>query len=271
MEGEEIIKTLPERTYTKDLTSQLSHRGEREHSRRTTRVIGENSAVRLIDWRDRMDMQRYKDIDRSLPEEIRNKNSTERELVNEIRKNRPGKEKKADALWIYGVVGSEGISEEEVGELQGMVNVYRDETVDKIKAKEFVPQDTPAENVLEVLFSKHPQAQEGQIASALRQVCLKLSRTSAETGSEKEIKPPFVITAYSVPENKESHNVLKAAGFKNKGRIELYSEEEGDITYDVFVLDWKKLNEAVQKNSHKELFKNRPVELSRRRAIKPKT
>lgn len=228
-----------------------------EKPRIITQLAGERSALRLVDFNDRVDMQRFRQIDQSLPPEFADPFESDKEIFQEVKRNRPGRLKK-DRQYIFGVAGSEGVSEDEIGELQGWVSFYRDGEKKVLEEKGYIPKLEKGRMVLEVSYARHQDAEPGQMASALRQACNRISQIDAAKYRKDKsiISPQVVVTAYVTPGNDSSEHVLDAAGFENKGLIELKAEEKGeeDHHYNVFVLDWEKLNTLTHGKSDSELF-----------------
>src|SRR4051812_49105529 len=95
----------------------LSIQNYSRYCRRITRVVGERAGLRLMDFQDRLDMMRYKDIDRILPDEFMNTNISDGELIVEVRDGRPDSPRN-DAQLLIGVAGCHAVIPPEVGELQ---------------------------------------------------------------------------------------------------------------------------------------------------------
>jgi hypothetical protein len=227
----------------------------------TRSFVGQRSALRLINFKDRTDMQRYRDINRTLPEEFVNTHIPEGNLIGEVYYNRPGKKGYRSEEWYFGVAGSKGVSDTEMGELQGWVSIYPEDSIDNLVAKGYLPETAKNDLVLEVSFARHPNAAPLQMASALRQVCTQVSQINAVLNKDSQVsKPTIPVTAYVKPDNIDSVTLMKAAGFEEKGEIEFIEESENKVyQYKVFILDWSKLNEKMHQAADEEILTKRDI------------
>lgn len=211
-----------------------------------TIVEGERSGLRLIDFKDRVDMLRFREIDRGLPSEFEDTCLSDEETIREIRLSRPRRKMGREQEWYFGITVAEGVEENEVGELQGWVSIYQDERALELVKKSILPSGTPKESVFEVSYAKYQGAARGAISSGLRQVCLRFSQINAavhQKEDEKVLSPSFFITSYVKSSNEASIRVLKAAGFEDKGAL---ATKDGKIEYRVYVLDWDKLHQKLK-------------------------
>ena len=256
------------------------------YPRRMTRAVGEKAGVRIIDIKDRKDMTRYKEInDRLNEDEFENVFLSEQETIQEAREGRPGYKKKRrkdeeDPTYDFMIAGSKAVEGVEVGELQGWASYWPDTYAQKLSDMGLIPNDTRAENVLEVEYVRRINAAEKQTASGLRQVLSRLGginlqlrldriiqlehnfeayvankKVNGLTTEEeidlrkqfdqilrKKYRPNFIVTAYVNPDNKKSIEVAKACGFEDKG-IDQFTE--GGPMRQLFVLNWDNLDRIV--------------------------
>lgn len=213
-------------------------------------------------------MQRYRHIQRSLPDVFTDIDSTDSEIVDEVSTNQPGGEKSREALYTFAVSGSEDVIQSEVGEMQGWINVYKDEYVSDLIAQGKMSPVSNRNMVLNVAFARYPNAAPHQMASGLRQVCTQLSQIDASRQAlieeargrtSRKIAPELVVTAYA--SNEDSENVLAAAGFRNKGEISLTYAETGEaFQYKLYVLDWQELNIIMHKNADKKILASKKID-----------
>lgn len=231
----------------------------KDYSKNPRRVFpfrGEKSAIRLIDPEDRIDMGRYRDIARSLPiTDFGPFEENDQDLLNEVRNGRSGIPMQEEAEYLFGVVGLHGVSQHEIGELQGWVCVARlwVEEIDRLVEKNIFPPVKEDTIVLGVTYARHKDAPVGQMASALRQTCSLLSGVCACQNPEG-VKPEMLVLAFVRPRNIQSQNVLKASGFVRKGKGYFYGFETQHLVY---ALDWNELNTIMQEKVDRELFGER--------------
>lgn len=100
-------------------------------------LIGEKSAIRTIDPEDRIDVQRVFDIDRQ-------------KGVLEFSYGEPKNERESidwanEEVHMFAVSGSEGVSKEEFGELQGWIWFYKDEELRLKQVRESGLVELPAD------------------------------------------------------------------------------------------------------------------------------
>src|SRR5690606_30246381 len=81
-------------------------------------------------------------------------------------------------------------------------------------------------DVLEVSYSKYPEAVSGQMADGLKQVCIEISRMNALIDDNKSDSPSIAVTAYVIPGNEASVRVLQKAGFEEVGGIQYDADAE---------------------------------------------
>src|SRR3989344_2523109 len=212
--------------------------------RPVTRVIGERSALGITDPTDRDDMIVTRLIDRDLPN-IFDQTESDSELIQEVKDRHPG-DVDEEGVWRFAVIGSEGVPVHEVGRMQGWVGVYRGEETEDLQAAGLLEKDFSSD-VLEISYARRPDAPDKQMASAVRQVCLKLSQMNgamAENDPNK-LKPDFAVTAFVTTDNEKSQRVLEAAGFEKKGMMAREGEE--DVGEQIcYRLDWDNLHKISQ-------------------------
>jgi hypothetical protein len=268
-----------------------------EHPRIVRGLVGQQSLLRTVDPTDQIDMQRVKDL-----QVIQNQDFfpleelTDKQLMNWI-----GNKKSSQEFLVFGVAGSEKIGKGEEGELQGYVLVYFISKVEakKYRKKGFLPEPLNGQDVLMVSYVKHPDAPEGQMASALRQVCAELAqldysfhtyqtaqevkkmlgysedqvlegavlgefnKREEEVSREGTAKPTQIVVASISPRNKKSIYVAESAGFEYKGEVEPTMAE--DQTDHLYVLNWdllqrKLLNQALLTEKDKGAFTEKNVQ-----------
>jgi hypothetical protein len=226
--------------------SDLPIRDFSKEPRRQWQAVGENSAIRLIDPKDRKDMQRYRTIDDNLPPEFKGERAEDHELIKDIEDVQPGKGKKYSEIYTFAVSGSNKVNKEEIGELQGWVDIYWSDYRKVAIEKNLVPYKTKKDMVLELAYARLPNAAPNQMASAVRQVCMQLSQIDAFRQKEDAVSPELIVTTRVLPTNQNSIQVAEAAGFEYKGQI----QGDEDL-WNFYMLNWEKLNEIMHQKADK--------------------
>lgn len=236
-----------------------------ETPRRQHGFVGEPAAIRRIHSEDKRDMRRIQKIQKTLPDNLTDIDATEAELIEEAFDNQPGKERKREALYTFAVSGSEKALKNEIGELQGWINVYKDEYVENLQEQGKLEPVSNRNMVLNVAFASLPGSQPGQMASGLRQVCVQLSQIDALRAQQievarnrqsRKVAPEYVVTSYA--SSSEEETALTEAGFVNNGPIALTYKETGEVfNYNLYVLNWQNLNTIMHENADTELLKAR--------------
>lgn len=227
--------------------------------RRVYSFQGENAGIRVIRTNDREDAQRWREMDHILGsmEEIIGKPLADSSIIKDIRSTQPGKTTKRTDKYMFGVAGTDTVSEGQKGELQGVVGIYPNAEVKTLIEKGFLPVSAANEKVLEVTFVKKPHLRRHQVSSALRQVAAHISEIDAIQFPDS-MEPLTIITANVARNGKgeASRKVLSAAGFKKIGTITYY---EGDLAYDFYVLDWDKLHTIIQEKADPVLLNSKII------------
>ncbi len=150
----------------------------------------------------------------------------------------------------------------EVGEVQGDVSVFKDESYDRINSNLDLERsqahlatlsNSPYPR-LQISWAKHPDAQEKQMASGVRQTLYFLYEKATkfrqvgdhgEFGAFVTSQTPLVVLAYIEPENVDSIRVAESCGF-----VYLYKDPAG---HDIWQVDWNrfltKLKQPVLKGT----------------------
>jgi|GEM_PF-4343861 len=252
----EKINRLHPRDYTKP-----ARRGIPAYPRRTIHFVGETAQIRLIDARDKQDMQRFRAIDQTLPAEFVEEGSTDKELIDMVKENFPGNQEGRNGLWTFGLAGLKNVEQNEIGELHGEIMVYKDTNVSNLVKEGFIPASRRAD-VVEVAYGKLNDTPASLMISGIRQVCLEISRVNSaiEKKSRNPDKPYSIVIAYVKPQNESEGYIFSAAGFDNKGRV-IARDGKDTEEYDLFMLDWDRLHASLQKRADTELFKKpQPLE-----------
>lgn len=227
------------------------------------KIAGETAAIRRIRGNDSEEFKRLAEIDKdpnriqwfeSRPDDYVVMNSTElRAFAQESNKH-----------LLFIVSGSEQVSSEEKYKLQGWIKVNPD-AEDRIRQiKERKPIELPEATKLEMVeisYARHPDASPHQMASAVRQVCVKLASMMSNADklsstSYAELYKNIIVTAYVLdkePPNTASINVLRSAGFEEKGKIryDAYMEKDDRL----FVLNWDTLFQKISQKVDPQLYK----------------
>lgn len=255
----------------------LSHK---EYKARKTRGFeGQKAALKLVDADDFLDMARLRDIDQAKGDDFADDPAPDHELIEWAK----DKSKDIEGLLFAVAGGEEHKNKDERGELQGWVYFYPDDAdrVKSLRKEGKIDAVERGSQVYEVSYAKHPGAEPGQMASALRQACTEIASMDAALHHQKEDReradfenslaerrnqgmtmdeeiaerksfedrmsskynaPRRIITAYVNKGNDSSVNMLKASGFDLKGPTDYYDEQ-----WDLYVLNWEKLNELMHK------------------------
>jgi hypothetical protein len=160
----EISRDLKDAKYTK------------ENPRVGEGVVGQTSLIRVLNRgnkRDREDLLRMKKLQAVQQQDYFPKDSmTDRELVHWVeqtnaRKYPKGEEdlllKNGQDMLIFGVAGSEKVTDEEKGELQGVIYAFHDtdREAQKYHKTGLIDEPVPGQGVLELSYSKLPDAPAG--------------------------------------------------------------------------------------------------------------
>jgi hypothetical protein len=116
--------------------------------------------------------------------------------------------------------------------------------------KKWFGENIVRKEVYEVSFARRPEAQGRQMASALRQFCIKMEQLMGKSDAER-MKPEMVVIAYVDPENVSSVRVLEGSGFVRKSEVVHEGEEvavKKSKTDEAFVLDWRLLNKILKES-----------------------
>ncbi len=240
--------------------------------RRGITFWGEVCIVRPIDHRDREDMRTMKSIREVMercgyfPDEPVSAQGLDYDLITWVaRESVPDDHNGFFPLeWIagadvttegvlIGVAGNFDTGAQATGSLQGWVYALRLEQreVDEIRAV-LNRSDMTDKNILMLSYIKDRDARSGQMSSAVRQVCLMISRTSAVIG--KDAADIHVVVAID-PGNCASIYTAESAGFKKRGQIR-GTRSEWDSLY---ALDWELLHRIVHRRCDAELTLNEAI------------
>lgn len=216
-------------------------------------VIGQKSAVGLIDTEDKTDMLRVNLIDKDSKVDelmISTPCTSARELMKWCKGNKNE--------FLFAIRGSEGVGNLEKGELQGWVYFYQE---DKKRLRELERRGIislpPKAKIFEISYAKIPWSPKGQVASGIRQALILLPKEWERRNKLGSIfyeiyNKQVLVTAYIDPaKNSESRYVLENCGFIKKGSIKY--DETPEREDDVYVLDWDKLYEKLDRATFKEL------------------
>jgi hypothetical protein len=211
-------------------------------------IVGQNAGVREINFSDPTDVSRIEEINRAP--------NVERHLgVNMVSSDLLFALAKTGVATVYGVAGSERVSPDEKGELQGWIYTCKDRspaTQQLIRTALQIPSSQKTGEVYSVTYAKLPAAPEGQMSSALRAACVDLAHKESQ---RRQIYPDQIdrpesymprahVVAYVRPDNIDSQMMLEAAGFVRRG-IRTPSTSNEESTY-MYVLDWNELNKKLQ-------------------------
>jgi len=144
--------------------------------------------------------------------------------------------------YIYGVSGSKLADRQELGELQGWVQFYNHSLLPSLIKQCFL--DKPHTIYYDISFAKFPSTENGQISSALRQLCYEFTKNDLFP-QEKEYT--YCIVAFSDIDNQKSIQVLNSAGFVSQDKLVKWDDHSREAKDVCFVLDPRKLNEALIK------------------------
>ena len=217
---------------------------EKRYSRKPLRfelAAGESAGIRLIKL-EKDDATRLSMMER----ELRGDNLTDTEIINDIKSKNPANPNATE--YRFGVVGSDPTDNKEYGRLQGLIDftIVPIETLDNTMYPSYI-QGNPL--VLEVSARRSPHAKEGQMASALRQACMRMIGMGflAQEAQKLEdiVNPHMIIIAFVSRDNKRSMQMLAAVGFERQNRTNEY-----EYTDRLFILNWRKLYE-IQESKRK--------------------
>ncbi|HEY5442567.1 MAG TPA: hypothetical protein VIJ68_03450 [Candidatus Saccharimonadales bacterium] len=146
-----------------------------------------------------------------------------------------------DRKLFFAVVGSAehpGLPTTEVDQVQGWFKLIPDSPgrVNQLRSHGIITPQTD-EDIWKISCAKLKDAPRGQMASAMRQVCMQFA------GMSDEALPTVV--AYITPTNQASINMTLAAGFVKQEAMVEY--EAGHPPNSVYVLDWARLQEITQR------------------------
>ena len=209
-------------------------------------VVGEIAALRKINTRDPVDLERYWETNTSTPPGLMVADiNTLEELADNAKLNgrREG--------FTFAISGT---SREEKGEFQGFVLFtadYQDTLRAKIHATSlFVfPNDIA---LWEISYAKYPSAAPHQVASGVRQGCVLLVRKLGTAGFYPRVA---IIACVGPDENPGSVQVLRSACFDPIGSVK--EKPAGIIRYEqdapgmdsVWLLNWNVLNYQLRQRA----------------------
>ncbi len=207
-------------------------------------IVGENTALRQINTRDPVDLERYWQTNQSVgPGLMVADIETEAELVENAKFNGPG---------LGFTFAISGISGEETGEFQGFVQFTQEEGLETKIEETGLFQFLKDVEVWEVSYAKYPPSAPRQVASAVRQGSVLVLTKIKRRGYYPRIA---VIGSTDPVQNPGSLRVLSGACFDAIG-----SDKEqplGIIQYDeqsqgldsVWLLNWNKLQHRLREKA----------------------
>ncbi len=235
-------------------------------------IAGENSAIRAANPNDPEDVQRV--LETSSSREYRRRftvsgdmptiNSIKDQIVkygdpfNTLNHVLHGIDFTAEkAAAVFHVSRAVKHHDREVGELQGRVSIYRDvndddlhNSLDKERLEKSLP--TVANRKcprLQISWVRHPNANQGQMASGVRQALYQVYADMADfkdIEDDGHVNVPAVIVAYIEPNNKESARVAESCGF-----VKIFDDKR--YAHDIWQVDWNrfltKLKQPVLKGT----------------------
>src|SRR3972149_2850970 len=164
--------------------------------RRQTKIIGQKSALGEVDTTDLKDMLRLWLLDIGEgTDQIVGKISSDQELLSWA--------KNLDENWyMWPIRGSEGVTKDEVGEIQGWVQFYPEdeERLNKLISQGKIPEPDKKTRVFETSYIRLANAEKGQVSAGLRQALIALHEAVNErkkSTAYKHIK--YLITSYVDP------------------------------------------------------------------------
>ena len=218
-----------------------------ENPRKQESIEGQNAAIRFFDPEDKKDMGRLHEIisDEEVQRWMDDVSDFDKEGLLEWAQEIQAYKDKPKLFVVSGRSG--GVGKRDIGETQGFVYTYPDADIVKLRSmfEDRILLERQLENpIFELSYAKFPDAEDCQIASAVRQVCIKLGNIMDIDIDPRTGEPKLTVTAYVDPVNKKSVKVLEAAGFVKRGKV-LYSSEATKKD-DVYVLDWNLLSSKLQ-------------------------
>lgn len=209
-------------------------------------IVGETAALRKINTRDPVDMERYWETNTSTAPGLMVADITTLEELAENAKVNGRSEGFTFAI--------SGTSAEETGEFQGFVQFTSDSRNGlRTKIEEtglfIFPKDVA---LWEISYAKYPPSAPHQVASAVRQGCVLLVRKLKAVGFYPRVA---MIGCVGADENPTSVQVLKSACFEPIGSVR--EKPEGIIHYDqaapgldsVWLLNWNVLNHKLREKA----------------------
>ncbi len=211
------------------------------------RIVGQKSALGdAVDTEDFRDMFRLWQLDVGKgTEQLSGEMSTFEEIVSWARNEDEGWYMRPIRGPIRGLKNPQ-----EPGEIQGWVQFYPEDEKNggrfqKLLNKGMVREPGNYTRVLEISYIRLPEAESGQVASAVRQHLMLLHgdiNSRLKTGDHLETD--YLITSYVDPvKDPDSIRVMEACGFEKVGTIK-YDENSDKEDY-VFVLNLDKLYQKV--------------------------
>lgn len=239
-------------------------------------VAGQPAGLRKFDMRHTTDVDRLWTIEQSSGYDFFSTLPyTDKDtMVEEVHKQSPQRRwnEREDLEWflknsnkregiMYGVVKGDVASpadiHPETGEAQGWVFAYETEFTDE-QTKQLGLSDKPETPYLELSYFKHPDGENGMMASGVAQVLYDIARMNGlsdiKSGSEN-VAPSVRVFAEIEDENPKSIALAEKVGFKKMGVIDstktrMRGDEEVEEPYKtgVYEVDWK-AHEAFLKSS----------------------
>lgn len=209
-------------------------------------IVGENTALRAINTRDRVDLDRYWETNQSVgPGLMTDDIENEEELVEAAKFN---------GRRLGFTLAISATSGKEVGEFQGFVQftVDRDNELRQKIEQTGLFSFSKDVDLWEVSYAKYPPAAPRQVASAVRQGCVFLLKRLKLRGFYPRVA---IIGSVGPDENPASLRVLENAGFDPIAAIR--DEPKGIIRYQdhakdldsVWLLNWNALHHKLRQKT----------------------
>lgn len=221
--------------------------------RKIISIVGEVAGIRPFDPKNSTDIYRLHAIFGALPAEFspQLRGLTQPQVLTRIEETQPGLAGAESNTYYFAVVGMDRgmLPAEEVNQTQGWICFKPDTYAQELYKRRVLPQFNRA---LEIVYARFPESPVSHhMASGVRQACALVGRMYSQFGPIQDL----LITAYVLPHNKGSQQVLKAAGFEDRGKSGLMM---GEKCFGAYSLDWRRLTDTLQRRAGQELFPTTP-------------